>query len=106
MPPGKTCRPEASISSAPSFNFGPTSLMRSPVTATSAAPRGRPAETIPADDLSDDRSVEVRGEIVDSKCFLGVMVPGSGMISPPDQTPFGASACLRARFCSDTEPRP
>jgi hypothetical protein len=38
----------------------------------------KPAETIPADDLSGDRSVEVRGEIVDSKCFLGVMVPGSG----------------------------
>ena len=36
------------------------------------------AEDVPLDHLSGDRSVEVRGEIVDSKCFLGVMVPGSG----------------------------
>jgi len=26
----------------------------------------------------DDRPIEVKGEIVDSKCFLGVMVPGAG----------------------------
>jgi hypothetical protein len=36
------------------------------------------AEALPADGRSGDRPVEIRGEIVDSKCFLGVMVPGSG----------------------------
>ncbi len=36
------------------------------------------AAAVPTDGTSDDRPVEVRGEIVDSKCFLGVMVPGSG----------------------------
>jgi len=36
------------------------------------------AAAVPTDGRSDDRPVEVRGEIVDSKCFLGVMVPGSG----------------------------
>jgi hypothetical protein len=30
------------------------------------------------DGASDDQPIEVTGEIVDSKCFLGVMVPGSG----------------------------
>jgi hypothetical protein len=36
-----------------------------------------PPESVP-DRASNDRPIEVRGEIVDSKCFLGVMVPGSG----------------------------
>jgi hypothetical protein len=38
----------------------------------------------------DDRPVKVRGEIVDSKCFLGVMVPGSGKTHKDC-----ASLCLR-----------
>ena len=37
-----------------------------------------------------DRPVQVRGEIVDSKCFLGVMVPGSGKTHKDC-----ASLCLR-----------
>jgi hypothetical protein len=37
-----------------------------------------------------DRPVRVRGEIVDSKCFLGVMVPGSGKTHKEC-----ASLCLR-----------
>ena len=37
-----------------------------------------------------DRPVKVRGEIVDSKCFLGVMVPGSGKTHKDC-----ASLCLR-----------
>jgi hypothetical protein len=37
-----------------------------------------------------DHPVKVRGEIVDSKCFLGVMVPGSGKTHKDC-----ASLCLR-----------
>ena len=37
-----------------------------------------------------DRPVKVRGEVVDSKCFLGVMVPGSGKTHKDC-----ASLCLR-----------
>jgi hypothetical protein len=37
-----------------------------------------------------DRPVKVRGEIVDSKCFLGVMVPGAGKTHKEC-----ASLCLR-----------
>jgi hypothetical protein len=37
-----------------------------------------------------DRPVNVRGEVVDSKCFLGVMVPGSGKTHKDC-----ASLCLR-----------
>ena len=37
-----------------------------------------------------DQPVKVRGEIVDSKCFLGVMVPGSGKTHKDC-----ASLCLR-----------
>jgi hypothetical protein len=39
---------------------------------------------------SDNGSVELTGEIVDSKCFLGVMVPGSGKTHKEC-----ASLCLR-----------
>jgi hypothetical protein len=50
-----------------------------PVSLDSARP-GEPAAT--AADASQNRAVEeaveLSGEIVDSKCFLGVMVPGSG----------------------------
>jgi len=46
-----------------------------PVEESEAAPL---AKTVPADGTPDVRPVEVRGEIVDTKCFLGVMVPGSG----------------------------
>jgi hypothetical protein len=41
-------------------------------------------------ELSDKGPVELRGEIVDSKCFLGVMVPGSGKTHKEC-----ASLCLR-----------
>jgi hypothetical protein len=47
------------------------------------------AAAMRAEALSD-RPVEVRGEIVDSKCFLGVMVPGSGKTHKDC-----ASLCLR-----------
>ena len=39
---------------------------------------------------SDNTPVELTGEIVDSKCFLGVMVPGSGKTHKEC-----ASLCLR-----------
>ena len=39
---------------------------------------------------SDSGAVELTGEIVDSKCFLGVMVPGSGKTHKEC-----ASLCLR-----------
>jgi hypothetical protein len=50
---------------------------------------GVPAATIRAERLGDGL-VQVRGEIVDSKCFLGVMVPGSGKTHKDC-----ASLCLR-----------
>jgi len=62
----------------------PASLVigqRSESRSTAAGPR---AESF------GDRPIEVRGEIVDSKCFLGVMVPGSGKTHKDC-----ASLCLR-----------
>ena len=47
-------------------------------------------EATPLLDGSDKEPVEVTGEIVDSKCFLGVMVPGSGKTHKEC-----ASLCLR-----------
>ena len=41
-------------------------------------------------ELSSEKQVDVAGEIVDSKCFLGVMVPGSGKTHKDC-----ASLCLR-----------
>lgn len=55
---------------------------------TAAEPRVTPAALQAAS--FDDRPVKVRGEIVDSKCFLGVMVPGSGKTHKEC-----ASLCLR-----------
>jgi hypothetical protein len=42
------------------------------------------------DSLDDSRAVTLRGEIVDSKCFLGVMTPGDGRTHSAC-----ASLCLR-----------
>ena len=47
------------------------------IVAIDAARTAAPAESS-HERASDDRPIEVKGEIVDSKCFLGVMVPGSG----------------------------
>lgn len=56
---------------------------------------GEPSAPMPASSATlaapiGDHPVEVRGEIVDSKCFLGVMVPGSGKTHKDC-----ASLCLR-----------
>jgi len=50
----------------------------------------RAATSNALDDQPSDRPVELTGEIVDSKCFLGVMVPGSGKTHKDC-----ASLCLR-----------
>lgn len=47
------------------------------IVAVDAARTAAPAEGS-HEGASDDRPIEVKGEIVDSKCFLGVMVPGAG----------------------------
>ena len=72
---------QAMIEVAPgSFNFGGT-LARPMTTGGSGSARSADA---------DGRTVTVTGEIVDSKCFLGVMVPGSGKTHKEC-----ASLCLR-----------
>ncbi len=55
-----------------------------------AGPGASPASAVIGADAFDERSVQVRGEIVDSKCFLGVMVPGAGKTHKDC-----ASLCLR-----------
>ena len=62
----------------------PASLIVGPASASRVTAADIQAE------LFGDRPVSVRGEIVDSKCFLGVMVPGSGKTHKEC-----ASLCLR-----------
>jgi len=62
----------------------PASLIVGPASASRVTAADIQAE------LFGDRRVSVRGEIVDSKCFLGVMVPGSGKTHKEC-----ASLCLR-----------
>ena len=59
----------------------------SPVSEASSSPAGDSSWLV---DRSADDHVELTGEIVDSKCFLGVMVPGSGKTHKDC-----ASLCLR-----------
>jgi len=49
-----------------------------------------PQPSIPDRETADTAAVTVTGEVVDSKCFLGVMVPGSGKTHKDC-----ASLCLR-----------
>ena len=60
------------------------------VSQASSSPSGD--SSLPVDRSADDR-VELTGEIVDSKCFLGVMVPGSGKTHKDC-----ASLCLRGEI--------
>jgi hypothetical protein len=62
----------------------PASLVVGPGSESRLTAAGMQAESFA------DRPIEVRGEIVDSKCFLGVMVPGSGKTHKDC-----ASLCLR-----------
>jgi hypothetical protein len=55
-----------------------------------AAPSAGPARDTGETELAPVGSVTLRGEIVDSKCFLGVMVPGAGKTHKDC-----ASLCLR-----------
>ena len=48
------------------------------IVAIDGARTAAPAERGSHEGASDVGPIEVRGEIVDTKCFLGVMVPGSG----------------------------
>lgn len=54
------------------------------------APSGFERPTPADDESTETMSVTLRGEVVDSKCFLGVMVPGSGKTHRDC-----ASLCLR-----------
>jgi hypothetical protein len=49
-----------------------------PASLSSKVSAAASTEAIALLDQSDRGPVELTGEIVDSKCFLGVMVPGSG----------------------------
>lgn len=55
---------------------GPHSMLELDVAAISTDTR--PGPSVLADLEESDRAVMLQGEIVDSKCFLGVMVPGEG----------------------------
>jgi hypothetical protein len=61
-----------------------------PASIRSEASETASVETTAFLDQADKRNVELTGEIVDSKCFLGVMVPGSGKTHKEC-----ASLCLR-----------
>ena len=61
-----------------------------PASLSSKVSEAASAEATALPEQSDRRPVELTGEIVDSKCFLGVMVPGSGKTHKEC-----ASLCLR-----------
>jgi hypothetical protein len=68
------------------FEIDPSSV--TPATPSSASPHAVAPATLTATAAS--APVTLRGEIVDSKCFLGVMVPGEGVTHKAC-----ASLCLR-----------
>ena len=77
-----------------SLAVGDASESRVQTAAARTEPFADGARAFPLDGARDRQAsgdaVEIRGEIVDSKCFLGVMVPGSGKTHKDC-----ASLCLR-----------
>jgi hypothetical protein len=71
------------------FEIAPGSIASSPASRTSSAAVPSDATAI-ATSPRETAAVTLRGEIVDSKCFLGVMVPGEGKTHKDC-----ASLCLR-----------
>jgi hypothetical protein len=77
--------------SAVMFEIAPGSIAPNPASRTASADSAAaPEAAVASRRAREDAPITLRGEIVDSKCFLGVMVPGEGKTHKDC-----ASLCLR-----------